>query len=128
MLNPQVKAIALTCSLRASPADSSSDLLANQVLDELKQHDVESELIRVADHDILPGVQIDMGNGDEWPAIRQKIIEADILLIATPTWVGHPSSLAQKVIERLDAELAETDDQGRLMTFSKVGIVAVVGN
>jgi multimeric flavodoxin WrbA len=55
-------------------------------------------------------------------------MHSDILLIATPIWVGHPSSIAQKVVERLDAELAETDEQGRLLTYGKVGIVAVVGN
>ncbi len=123
-----LKAIALVCSLQPSSQPSSSELLASQVLDQLAQHNVESTVVRIADKNIMPGVQIDMGEGDEWPAIRQQIMEADIVLLATPIWVGHPSSLAQRVIERLDAELSETDDQGRLLTYGKVGIVAVVGN
>jgi multimeric flavodoxin WrbA len=127
-MQEKIKAVALVCTLSQSSNASSSELMARQVLDELKQYDVDNELLRVADYDIKPGVEIDMGDGDAWPAIRQKIMEADILFIATPIWVGHPSSMAQKVIERLDAELGETDSQGRLMTYGKVGIVAVVGN
>lgn len=126
--NQQLKAIALACSLTPSPDASSSELLASQILDEMAQHNVESKIVRIVDHDIKPGVQIDMGNGDEWPIIRQQVMEADILLIATPIWVGHASSLAQRVIERLDAELGEMDDEGRLLTYDKVGIAAVVGN
>ncbi len=121
-------ALALTCSLKPSPSMSSTDLLASQVLAELSNHGVKSSLIRIVDHNIKPGVEIDMGEGDEWPAIRQKVLDADILLIATPIWVGHPSSIAQRVIERLDAELSETDAENRLLTYGKVAIVAVVGN
>jgi multimeric flavodoxin WrbA len=73
-------------------------------------------------------VDFDMGDGDEWPAIRERLLAADILVIATPIWVGHPSSLTQRVIERLDAELSAKDDQGRLLTYGKVAGVAVVGN
>ena len=44
-----------------------------------------------------------MGNGDAWPALRQKVLAADILVLATPTWMGQHSSVAQRVLERLDA-------------------------
>jgi multimeric flavodoxin WrbA len=56
------------------------------------------------------------------------MLAADILVVATPTWVGHRSSVAQRVMERLDAELSATDDEGRLETFGKVAITVVVGN
>jgi multimeric flavodoxin WrbA len=98
------------------------------VLDALKEHDVTGEIVRIVDHDVKPGVDFDMGGGDEWPAIRQKMLDADIVVIATPIWVGHPSSLTQRVIERLDAELSAKDDQGRLLTYGKVAALAVVGN
>lgn len=123
-----LKVAALVCSLSPSPAESSSELLATHVMQQLNQHGADGEIIRIADKNMKPGVQIDMGDGDEWPQIRSKIMESDILLLATPIWVGHPSSMAQKVIERLDAELSEKDDEGRLLTYGKVGIVAVVGN
>jgi multimeric flavodoxin WrbA len=60
--------------------------------------------------------------------VREQVLAADILVLATPTWMGHPSSVAARVLERLDAELAETDDQGRPILFGKVAIVGVVGN
>ena len=102
--------------------------MARQVLDELGKHGVTGNVVRVVDHDVKPGVQADMGDGDEWPAIREQIIAADILLVATPTWVGHMSSVAQRVLERLDAELSETDDSGRPRVTGKVAVTAVVGN
>ncbi|MDQ2586771.1 flavodoxin family protein [Saccharothrix yanglingensis] len=127
-MTPPLTALALTCSLKPSPAPSSTDKIARQVLDELSSHGVEGDLLRVVDFDVRPGVETDMGEGDQWPAIRERILAADILLLATPTWVGHPSSVAQRVMERLDAELSETDDQGRPSMYGKVAVVAVVGN
>jgi multimeric flavodoxin WrbA len=121
-------ALALTCSLKPSPEPSSTDKLAGQVLDALAKQGVTGELVRVVDHDVKPGVEVDMGQGDEWPAIREKLMAADILVFASPTWVGHMSSVAQRVLERLDAELSETDDSGRPLVSGKVAVVAVVGN
>lgn len=128
-MTPKItRALALICTLRGSPSESSTELLAHQVLAALREHDVESSSIRVVDHDVRPGVELDMGSGDAWPAIRQQVADADILLLATPTWMGQPSSVCARVLERLDAELSLTGDDGRLATFDKVGIVAVVGN
>jgi multimeric flavodoxin WrbA len=121
-------ALALNCTLSPSPADSSTQLMIDQVLDALKQHDVTGDTVRVVDHDVRPGVEVDMGDGDAWPRLRERLLAADILVFATPTWVGHASSVAQRVLERLDAEISESDDQGRPLTFDKVATVAVVGN
>jgi len=123
-----LKALALVCTLTPSPKPSSSELLARQVVQQLSSRGVECDLLRVVDHDIKSGVQTDMGDGDAWPGIRERVLEADILVLATPIWLGHPSSLAQQVLERLDAELSETDSQGRPSMFDKVALVAVVGN
>lgn len=128
MVTQELNAVALVCSLTPSPAPSSSELLAQQVLDELSGHNVSGSVVRVVDHDVRPGVKADMGDGDEWPAIREKILAADILVLATPIWLGHTASVAQRVLERLDAELAETDDAGRPIMFDKVAIAGVVGN
>ncbi|MFE9851851.1 flavodoxin family protein [Streptomyces sp. NPDC005576] len=123
-----MRALALVCTLNASPAPSSSQLLAEQVMAEFERLGVPGEIVRVADHDVLPGVGLDMGDGDGWPVLRSKVLAADILLVSTPIWLGHPSSLCQRVLERLDAELSESDEQGRPLTYGKVAAVAVVGN
>ncbi|MGY1615207.1 flavodoxin family protein [Geodermatophilus sp. SYSU D00691] len=123
-----LRALALVCSLKPSPEPSSSQKLAQEVLDALAGQGVAGEVVRVLDHDVKPGVQVDMGGGDEWPAIREKLLAADILVFATPTWVGHMTSVAQGVLERLDGELSETDDSGRPLITGKVAVVAVVGN
>jgi multimeric flavodoxin WrbA len=102
--------------------------MARQVLDALAGHGVEGDVVRVVDHDVKPGVEVDMGDGDAWPGIREKLLAADILVVSTPTWVGHMSSVAQRVLERLDGELSETDDTGRPLISGKVAAVAVVGN
>jgi multimeric flavodoxin WrbA len=123
-----VKALALVCTLTPSPGRASSELLAKQVLTALTIHGVETSLVRVVDHDVKPGVQTDMGDGDDWPDIRQQILQAEILVLATPIWLGHLCSVGQRVLERLDAELSERDEQGRLLTYGKVAVTAAVGN
>jgi multimeric flavodoxin WrbA len=126
--NASLRALALVCSLKPSPAPSSSEKLARQVLQEFGSHGVSGDVVRVVDHDVKPGVEIDMGEGDAWPGIRAQMMAADILIMATPTWVGHMSSVAQRVLERLDGELSETDDSGRPLITGKVAVTAVVGN
>ncbi|MGP5689057.1 flavodoxin family protein [Glutamicibacter ardleyensis] len=128
MNSNSLNALILVCTLSPSPKKSSSDLLAQQVGQKFSEHGVQSEILRVVDYNVMPGVLKDMGEGDEWPGIREKILAADIVVLATPIWVGHPSSVSQRVLERLDAELSETDSQGRPILFDKVAMVAVVGN
>ena len=124
----RLNALVLNCTLTPSPGSSSTELIGRQLLDALEQHDVGGELVRVVDHDVRFGVSPDEGDGDAWPGIRQQVLAADIVVVATPVWMGQPSSVAKMVLERLDAELSETDDQGRMTTYDKVGLVAVVGN
>lgn len=126
--NESLRALVLNCTLKPSPAESSTEVLAREVIDALGQHDATSELVRVVDHTVRFGVSTDEGEGDEWPAIRKKMLDADILVIATPIWLGQPSSVCKLVLERLDAEISETDDEGRMETFGKVAALAVVGN
>ncbi len=125
---PALTAVVLVGSLNPSPAPSSSEKLGRQVLAALGEHDVTGTLIRLVDHDVRPGVEVDMGPGDAWPAIREQVLAADMLVLATPIWMGQPSSVTKRALERLDAELSEKDDQGRLLTYGKVAAVAVVGN
>lgn len=122
-------AFALNCSLKSSTEASSTDKLVGEVLSALGERGVStSGTVRLADCDVRAGVSSDEGDGDEWPALRQQILDADIFVLGTPIWMGHPSSLAQRVLERLDAFLGETDATGRMVSVDRVAIVAVVGN
>jgi multimeric flavodoxin WrbA len=122
-------AFALNCSLKSSAEVSSTDKLIGELLVALESHGVSSSgTVRVSDCTIRPGVTSDEGEGDEWPAIRRRILDADIFVLGTPIWMGHPSSNAQRVLERMDAFLGETDSGGRMVSLDRVAIVAVVGN
>jgi multimeric flavodoxin WrbA len=123
-------ALAFNCTLKPAKGDqtSSTEKLLGQLAAELRKLDVETEIIRAVDHDIKPGTDHDMGSGDAWPALRKKLLAADIVVIATPVWLGQPSSVAKRVLERIDAFIEELDDNSRMKTFGKVGMVVVVGN
>lgn len=123
-----MRAVALVCTLSPSPKPSSSQLLAEQTMAALADRGVTGKVIRIADHDVKPGVGVEMGDGDAWPEIRDTILGCDILILSTPIWLGHPSSIAQRVLERLNAELGESDDEGRMLTYGKAAAVCVVGN
>lgn len=123
-------AIALNCSLKGKDDEpSSTDKMIALIAGELGKHGVTlAETIRIVDHDVKPGVTSDEGEGDAWPDIRRRILEADILIFGTPVWLGQMSSVAKRVTERMDAFLSETDDKGRMPSFGKVAIAAIVGN
>lgn len=121
-------AFGLNCTLKAGPAPSSTQKLLDQIMQALHQHGVATATERAVEHDIKPGVSADEGHGDAWPALRKRIMAADILVIATPIWMGQPSSVSKRVLERLDAVLDEIDEQGRYPTFGKVAIAGIVGN
>jgi multimeric flavodoxin WrbA len=113
---------------KPSPATSNTEALARVVTDALSERDVETEIVRVVDFHVRPGVTSDEGDGDEWPAIQEKLLSAEILVVATPTWLGRPSSIAQRVLERMDAMLSEEDDDGRPVAYNRVAGVVVTGN
>jgi len=121
-------AFALNCTLKPSPQSSSTELLMSQILADLESHGVTTSSARLVDFQVTPGVETDMGDGDEWPGIRQQILAADIFVVVTPTWVGQLTSVGQQILERLDAELSETDDKGRPSLYDRVAVVGVVGN
>ncbi|MVA27289.1 flavodoxin family protein (plasmid) [Agrobacterium vitis] len=125
-----LKVLALNGTLKSSDSseDSSTGKLLELIALEFKKLGVETETVQLADHNIKPGVTSDEGEGDEWPTIRTKVLEADILLMGTPIWLGQPTSVCKRALERMDAFLEETDDQGRMVSYGKVAAVAVVGN
>ncbi|RDJ03151.1 flavodoxin family protein [Rhizobium grahamii] len=122
-------AIALNATLKRSGGDqSSTDKMLALIIESLQREGVKSQTVRLADLNILPGVTSDEGPGDDWPSIRTKILESDILILGTPIWMGQPSSVAKRALERMDAFLDEVDDAGRMVSYGRVAAVAVVGN
>ena len=122
-------ATAINCSLSAKGRKSSTDAMIAVLAEQFADHDVEvGQPIRIAAHPVKWGVKSDEGNGDGWPEIREQILAADILIFGTPIWMGQPSSVAKLVMERMDAFLGETDEAGRMPSYSKVAVAAIVGN
>jgi len=123
-----MRATIINCTLKPSPERSNTEALASVVIEALEEHGVETELVRALDHEIKPGVETDMGDGDEWPEIHEKLLRSEILVIATPTWLGQTASVAMRVLERMDAMIAETDDEERPVAYNRVAGVVVTGN
>ena len=120
----------INCSLKSDATKASStDAMIALLAESFSSLDVKvADTIRIAAHNVMPGVSSDEGEGDAWPMIRERILAADILIFGTPIWMGQPSSVAKRVLERMDAFLAETDDAGRMPSYSKVAVCAIVGN
>lgn len=125
-----VSAIAINCTLKKSGGEASStDKMIGVLADAFAKRDVAvSETIRMADFNVLPGVTSDKGEGDDWPALRRRILAHDILIFGGPIWMGQVSSIGKRVLERMDAFLSETDDAGRMPSYGKVAVAAIVGN
>jgi len=123
-----VKALVINCTLKSSPEPSNTHALAKVVGNELEKKGVDVEYVRGVDLNLLAGVRTDLGPGDDWPGVHTKLLQAAILIIATPTWVGRPSSVAQRVIERMDAMISETGSRNRPVAFGRVAGVVVTGN
>lgn len=123
-----MKALLVNCTLKPSPERSNTGALAEVVAAALRAEGVEVSSIRAVDRSIPPGVESEMGEGDEWPGIRRQILDAEILVFATPTWLGRPSSIAQRVLERMDAMISETDAEERPVAYNRVAGVVVTGN
>ena len=102
-----LKAFGLNCTLKPGRKSSSTEVLMEQLFAELAKYDVE---------------------GDAWPALLEKLLAADILVIGSPIWLGQPSSIAKRVLERMDAFIDEKDERGRMPSYGKVAICAIVGN
>lgn len=123
-----MRATVLNCTLKKSPEKSNCEALAQVVIDALANYDVEAEVIRLVDLKIPFGVESDMGDGDEWPGVREKILASEILILAVPTWIGQPSAVAKLALERMDAFISETDDEERPVAYNRVAGVINTGN
>src|ERR1700744_3695864 len=127
-----MKALFLNCTLKPSPGFSNTGALIEKAEQQLKEYGIETETIRLVDFNVKPGNESDMGDGDEWPQILDKIKNCDIFIIGTPIWMGHLASTTQRVIERLDAIFHEDgmadEKTGQYFTYNKVAGCLITGN
>lgn len=123
-----MKALILNCSLKKSTETSNTDALLEEYIQVFDQNGVDSETVRVVDYNVAFGVEADMGDGDEWPLIADKIKQADILLVGTPIWLGEKASVAKMVMERISGSGSETNEKGQPIYYNKVAGVVVTGN
>lgn len=125
-----MNAIFLNATLKSSPQDSNTDKPARYVANVMSEvHEVTCQHVRLVDHDIAPGESSDAVRASgAWPALRRQILDAEILVIATPTWLGQSPSVAKRVIEWMDGLIAETDTGDAPPRSTEVAGVIVTGN
>lgn len=128
MPDESLRYLALNCSLKPGGEDSSTDALLGHVIRIAEDQGAIGKSVRVRDYDVAFGVTSDEGQGDQWPEIRAMLLDADLLIFGTPIWLGHPASVSQMVLERMDAFLGEPDARKQMAPVDRVAVVAVVGN
>ncbi|MBA2725380.1 MAG: flavodoxin family protein [Actinobacteria bacterium] len=127
-----LKALFINCTLKRAPEDSHTQLLIDKSVAIMKNHGVEVEVLRAIDHDIAVGVWPDMTEhgwaSDAWPEIFEKVCAANILVLATPIWLGEKSSVCTHVIERLYGNSALHNEKGQYAYYGRSGGALVTGN
>jgi multimeric flavodoxin WrbA len=124
----ELKVLVLNASLKHEPELSNTEELTQLVLDNMKEHKISTDIIRLADKNIPVGLGFKEEPGDEWPGIVEKLKAADIVIFATPIWWGGRSSLMQRIIERMDALDEEYIAGGRSALLNKVAGVIITGS
>lgn len=127
-----LSAMYVNCTLKKSPETSHTDSLINVSKQIMRKEKVRIDEIRLVDFEVASGVYPDMTEHnwekDDWPMLFKRIINADILIVGTPIWLGEKSSIAQKLIERLYAMSGQTNDKGQYLFYGKVGGCILTGN
>ena len=127
-----LKAVIVNASLKPPGEDSHTDTLLDVVDEIFTRGGVGVDRLRLSEYLLAPGVYPDMTNHgwerDDWPKICDRVLDADILVLGTPIWLGEKSSLAQGFIEKLYAHSGQTNDKGQYRFYGKVGGCVVTGN
>ena len=127
-----LRALFVNATLKRSPEPSHTEGLTRVSSRLMREHGVQVEEVRAVDHDIATGVWPDMtehgADVDEWPAIFEKVLAADILVLAGPIWLGDNSSVMKRVIERLYGCSGVLNDAGQYAYYGRVGGCVITGN
>ncbi|MFC9998852.1 flavodoxin family protein [Nocardia sp. NPDC127526] len=127
-----LRALFINCTLKRSPDRSNTQGLIDLSARIMEKNGVRVSQIRAVDHDIATGVWPDMTEHgwatDEWPALQRQVMDADILVLAGPIWLGDNSSVMKQVIERLYANSSVLNDSGQYAYYGRVGGCLITGN
>ena len=127
-----LRAIFINCTLKRSPEQSHTQGLADRSMEIMRRQGVAVESVRAVDHDIATGVWPDMTEHgwerDEWPAIFEQVMAADILVLSSAIWLGEKTSVCTKVIERLYGNSHLLNADGQYAYYGRVGGCLVTGN
>ncbi|MEX2471826.1 MAG: NAD(P)H-dependent oxidoreductase [Gemmatimonadota bacterium] len=127
-----LSALFINCTLKLSPRQSHTLGLIDNARAIMEKQGVAVDVVRAVDHDIANGVYPDMTehgwDRDDWPAIQKKVMDADILVLCTPIWLGDKSSICTKVVERLYGYSGELNDKGQYAYYGRVAGCLVTGN
>ncbi len=127
-----LKALFINCTLKRSPERSHTQGLIDISKAIMEKNGVSVEDVRAVDHDIAYGVWPDMSehgwDNDAWPAILEKVMASEILVITSPIWLGEKSSVCTKVIERLYAASSQLNHDGQYAYYGRVGGCLITGN
>ena len=127
-----LSALFINTTLTRSPEVSHTQLLVDASAAIMAKHGVRVDQFRAVDHPIATGVFPDMREhgwaADAWPELFERVLRADILVIAGPIWLGDNSSETKKIIERLYAHSGELNDRGQWLYYGKVGGCLITGN
>ncbi len=125
-------AVYINCTLKPSPEMSHTELLGEASMDIMRAQGVSVTSLRAVDHDIAPGVQPDMTEHgfvrDDWPAIQDTVMAADILVLMSPIWLGQQSSVAMRVVERLYGYSGKLNRAGQYAYYGRVAGCLITGN
>lgn len=127
-----LKAIFLNCTLKTGMEKSHTRALMDVPAAIMESAGCSVDHVRVVDHELAPGVQPDMtehgASHDDWPDIAARVLDADIMVIGTPIWLGEPSSVCRRLIERLYAISGWTNDKGQSVYYGRAGGCVITGN
>jgi len=127
-----LSAFFINCTLKRSPETSNTEGLARISMDIMRANGVQVDSIRAIDHDIATGVWPDMTehgwDRDEWPEISERVMNADILVLLSPIWLGEKSSVCTKIIERLYGNSHLLNEQGQYAYYGRVAGCLITGN
>jgi multimeric flavodoxin WrbA len=125
-------ALFVNCTLKRSPEVSNTKGLIDVSAEIMRRQGVTVDEIRAVDHDIASGVWPDMmehgWRRDEWPALFERVMAAQILVVGTPIWLGEKSSVCTRVIERLYGNSSQLNERGQYAYYGRVGGCLVTGN